>query len=49
MNLFFRLIGVVIAALLRKEDTELLGTTKLKFRVWLTDHDMFMHMTKRCR
>ena len=45
MNLFFRLLGVIITALFRKQDTDLLGTTKLNFRVWLTDQDMFMHLT----
>ena len=45
MNLFFRLIFVAIKALFRKEDMDLLGTSVLEFRVWLTDQDMFAHMT----
>lgn len=45
MNLFFRMILVFIRASLRKSSIDVLGKATLKFRVWLTDQDMFAHMT----
>lgn len=45
MNLFFRMILIFIKASLRKVSVDVLGETTLKFRVWLTDQDMFAHMT----
>jgi len=45
MNLFLRLLKVFIVAMFSKERVRLLDETRLKFRVWLTDQDMFAHMT----
>ncbi|GAB5458208.1 MAG: thioesterase family protein [Henriciella sp.] len=45
MNLFFRLMIVFIRALMSKKQAGLFDPAKLTFRVWLTDQDMFMHMT----
>lgn len=45
MNLFFRLIWVFIRATMSKARVDLLAQTRLKYRVWPTDQDMFMHMT----
>jgi acyl-CoA thioesterase FadM len=45
MNLFFRLLLVFIRARLSGQRIGMLDPTRLKFRVWLTDQDMFAHMT----
>ncbi len=45
MNLFARLIVVFIRALLSKQRIILLNETRLTYRVWLLDQDMFAHMT----
>lgn len=45
MNLFFRLVFMVIRALFSRKTAPFYGPTRLKFRVWLTDQDMFAHMT----
>lgn len=45
MNLFFRLIGVFLSAIFSKKDNQITDLFKLKFSVWLTDQDMFAHMT----
>ncbi len=45
MNLFLRLILVFIRASLSKQRVALLDETRLRYRVWLTDQDMFAHMT----
>lgn len=45
MNLFFRLVFMIVRALMRKKDESFYGPTRLGFRVWLTDQDMFAHMT----
>ncbi|MCW2236638.1 thioesterase family protein [Azospirillum canadense] len=44
MNLLFRLIGVVVAALLGRP-VGFLDGARLRFRVWPTDLDLNMHMT----
>lgn len=44
MNLLFRLIAVVIAALAGRP-IGFLDTARLRFRVWPTDLDLNMHMT----
>ncbi|WOR13679.1 thioesterase family protein [Hyphomonas sp. FCG-A18] len=45
MNLFFRLVRIFLAALFSKKDGGITDLYKLKFSVWLTDQDMFAHMT----
>lgn len=45
MNLFLRLVRLFIASLFSNEKVGLLDQTRLKFRVWFTDQDMFAHMT----
>ena len=45
MNLFFRRIWVLLVASLSSKRGELNRPYILKYRVWLTDQDMFMHMT----
>ena len=45
MNLFFRLVWVFLKASFAKEKITVLGSAVLKFRVWLTDQDMFAHLT----
>ena len=45
MNLFFRLVWVFLKASFAKEKITVLGRAVLKFRVWLTDQDMFAHLT----
>lgn len=45
MNLFFRLLFVFIRATMSKQRIGLLDQARLKYRVWLTDQDMFAHMT----
>lgn len=45
MNLFFRRLWVLLVASLSSKRQPLDRTYTLKFRVWLTDQDMFMHMT----
>ncbi|MBJ7417049.1 MAG: thioesterase family protein, partial [Niveispirillum sp.] len=44
MNLIFRLLRVVLAALLSGRRVEPLGTSILGFRVWLNDIDTNLHM-----
>ncbi|MFV3128645.1 thioesterase family protein [Niveispirillum sp. KHB5.9] len=44
MNLIFRLLRVVLAALLSSRTLEPLGTSVLGFRVWLNDIDTNLHM-----
>jgi len=45
VNLFLRLILVFIRASLSKQRFGILDETRLRYRVWLTDQDMFAHMT----
>jgi acyl-CoA thioesterase FadM len=45
VNLFLRRLWVLIRALLSSKDGPFTGTYTLKYRVWLSDQDMFMHMT----
>lgn len=45
MNLFFRLLIVFIRARMSKQKIGATEPVKIDFRVWLTDQDMFMHMT----
>ena len=45
MNLFFRLMVVFIRARLSKSRISIIDEARLNYRVWLTDQDMFMHMT----
>lgn len=45
MNLFFRRLWVVLSTLFVSRTAPLNEPYVLKFRVWLTDQDMFMHMT----
>ena len=45
MNLFFRLLVVFIRASFSKPRISIIDEARLNYRVWLTDQDMFMHMT----
>ncbi|MEL6860712.1 MAG: thioesterase family protein [Pseudomonadota bacterium] len=45
MNLLFRLIWVLIRAAFGKPHAPLTAPRQARFTVWLTDQDMFMHMT----
>ena len=45
MNLFFRLLGIFLRSFFAGKHVGLLDQTVLRFRVWITDQDMFMHMT----
>ncbi|MEM9054006.1 MAG: acyl-CoA thioesterase [Pseudomonadota bacterium] len=45
MNLFLRLMLLFIRAQFSSKKEALVKPYKLTFRVWLTDQDMFMHMT----
>jgi len=45
MNLFFRLLVVYVRALLSRDRLDMLDVSRLRYRVWLTDQDMFAHMT----
>ncbi|MEM6535493.1 MAG: acyl-CoA thioesterase, partial [Pseudomonadota bacterium] len=45
MNLFFRLLRIFLSSLFAGKHVGLLTQTTLNFRVWITDQDMFMHMT----
>ncbi|MEM9937787.1 MAG: thioesterase family protein [Pseudomonadota bacterium] len=45
MNLFFRLVFMFIQAFSSKERIGMLDEAKRSYRVWLTDQDMFAHMT----
>jgi acyl-CoA thioesterase FadM len=45
MNLFFRLLIVFMRAAMAKVHIGILDEARLKYRVWLTDQDMFAHMT----
>jgi acyl-CoA thioesterase FadM len=45
MNLLFRLLWVMLRARFGAPHAPLTDPARLKFRVWLTDQDMFLHMT----
>lgn len=45
MNLLFRLIWVLIQATIGAKHTPLTDPRRTKFTVWITDQDMFLHMT----
>jgi len=45
MNLFFRLLRIFLGNLFSNDRIGLLDPSELSFRVWLTDQDMFAHMT----
>ena len=45
MNLFFRKLWVYLRAQLSSKQGVLTDAYRLTFRVWLTDQDMFLHMT----
>lgn len=45
MNLFFRRLWVYLRAQLSSKQEPLTDAYSLIFRVWLTDQDMFLHMT----
>ncbi len=45
MNLFFRLLRVFITALFSKKNNPILKPVSRTYRVWITDQDMFAHMT----
>ncbi len=45
MNLLFRLIWIMLKARFGAKHAPLTDPSHMTFRVWLTDQDMFMHMT----
>ena len=45
MNLLFRLLWVMLRATLSAKHSPIMTPANLQFRVWLTDQDMFLHMT----
>jgi acyl-CoA thioesterase FadM len=45
MNLYFRRLWIYLSALFAGNRTPLMQTHVRHYRVWLTDQDMFMHMT----
>lgn len=45
MNLLFRLIWVMLRARFGTRHESITDPARLNFRVWLTDQDMFLHMT----
>ena len=45
MNLFFRRLWVILTAAFAAKNAPLDQTFTRTYRVWLTDQDMFMHMT----
>jgi len=45
VNLFFRLVRIFLSAIFSKKDGGITDLYNLKFSVWLTDQDMFAHMT----
>lgn len=45
MNLFFRRLWVILTASFAPKNAPLDHTFTRTYRVWLTDQDMFMHMT----
>jgi len=45
MNLFFRRLWVYLRAQFSSKKQPLTDVYSLNFRVWLTDQDMFLHMT----
>ena len=45
MNLFLRLLRIFAMALFSRDRVDMLAPTLLRFRVWLTDQDMFAHLT----
>lgn len=45
MNLLFRLLWVMLRAQFGAKHEPVTAPAQLKFRVWLTDQDMFLHMT----
>lgn len=45
MNLFFRRFWLYLSTLFGVKQAPLLDKHKRQFRVWLTDQDMFLHMT----
>ena len=45
MNLFFRRLWVILMAAFTPQNAPLDQTYARTYRVWLTDQDMFMHMT----
>jgi len=45
VNLFFRLLVVYLTAFYSKHRVDVHTPTKLSRTVWITDQDMFMHMT----
>jgi len=45
VNLFLRLLVVFIRASFSKQRIGILDEARLSYRVWLTDQDMFAHMT----
>ncbi len=45
MNLFFRRLWVYLRAQFSSKSQPLTDVYRLSFRVWLTDQDMFLHMT----
>ena len=45
MNLFFRKLWVYLNAQFSSKQGDLTDAYRLTFRVWLTDQDMFLHMT----
>lgn len=45
MNLFLRLLRVFFGAIFSVKDGKITDLYKLKFSVWLTDQDMFAHLT----
>jgi len=45
MNLLFRLIWVMLRAHFGATLSPVTTASNLRFRVWITDQDMFMHMT----
>ncbi|MEM7491915.1 MAG: acyl-CoA thioesterase [Pseudomonadota bacterium] len=45
MNLFLRLLRVFFGALFSTKDGKITDLYKLRFSVWLTDQDMFAHLT----
>lgn len=45
MNLLFRLLWVMLRARFGTRHETITDPARLNFRVWLTDQDMFLHMT----
>ncbi|MEZ5953450.1 MAG: thioesterase family protein [Hyphomonas sp.] len=45
MNLFFRLLRILLASYFSKERTHFMDVHTIRSKVWIGDHDMLGHMT----